>query len=157
MTPFRTATLATLLLAALAGPGAAHRLPAHHQLQHGARHRPLHHHHHGGGGGRVGVASWYGWQQHGLRMADTRRFHALGTSAASNVYPLGTRLRVTCLDTGRSAVVVVEDRMGTRRGRMVDLSLGTARVLGIERDGLARVRVAPIGHVEVPTDARRHT
>lgn len=93
----------------------------------------------------TGVASYYGWREHGRVMADGHRFHALSTSAASRTLAFGTRLRVTNLANGRHAVVVVEDRGPYVRGRMIDVSLGTARVLGMERAGVARVRVERVG------------
>jgi rare lipoprotein A len=45
-----------------------------------------------------GVASFYGWRHHGRRMANGRRFNALGSSAASRTLPLGCRVRVTNLE-----------------------------------------------------------
>ena len=53
----------------------------------------------------------------------------------------GARLRVTDLDTGRSVVVVVNDRGPFVRGRVVDVSLAAARRLGMVERGVARVRV----------------
>jgi rare lipoprotein A len=55
--------------------------------------------------------------------------------------PFGTRLRVTDLETGRAVVVTVTDRGPFVPGRIVDLSLGAARALGIVDRGLAKVRV----------------
>jgi rare lipoprotein A len=52
---------------------------------------------------------------------------------------------VTDLETGRSVVVTVTDRGPFAPGRVVDLSLGAARTLGIVGRGLARVRVERVG------------
>jgi peptidoglycan lytic transglycosylase len=93
---------------------------------------------------RTGVASWYGWHQNGRRMANGHWFHALGTSAASMTLPLGTRVKVTNLHNHRSAWVTIDDRGPAVRGRLIDLSLGTARCLGMEKQGLAHVRVSPV-------------
>ncbi|KQO78108.1 hypothetical protein ASF36_22040 [Methylobacterium sp. Leaf90] len=66
---------------------------------------------------------------------------ALG--AAHWTLPLGTPVRVTDLATGRHVDVRVNDRgPHPRLGRLIDLSLGAARALGITRRGLARVRVS---------------
>jgi rare lipoprotein A len=71
-------------------------------------------------------------------------FQALGTSTASRTLPLGTRARLTNLDTGRSAEVQIDDRGPYVPGRFIHVSLGTARMLGMEKRGLARVRIKPL-------------
>lgn len=87
----------------------------------------------------VGVASWYGWREHGRPMADGRPFDALGRAAAHRTLPFGTKVWVTNLRNRRSAQVVIEDRGPRPRDRVIDLSLGTARRLRMERAGLALV------------------
>jgi rare lipoprotein A len=68
-----------------------------------------------------------------------------GENAASRTLPLGTKAKVTNLSTGKSAVVLIEDRGPYAKGRIVDLSPSTARRIGITRHlGVARVVVAPI-------------
>ncbi|HXD40172.1 MAG TPA: septal ring lytic transglycosylase RlpA family protein, partial [Ramlibacter sp.] len=58
---------------------------------------------------------------------------------------LGTRAKVTNLETGQSTAVTIQDRGPYVRGRIVDLSPRTAHEIGISRkDGVARVEVAPI-------------
>lgn len=89
----------------------------------------------------VGTASWYGWRQHGRRMADGQLFHALSSAAASPVLPLGSRVKVTNLANHRVAWVTIQDREPAKRGRVVDVSLGTARALGMEKQGLTKVRL----------------
>ena len=69
-----------------------------------------------------GVASFYGWKLHGRRMANGRRFNALGTSAASRTLPLGCRVRVTNLANGRSVDLTIEDRGPYVSGRIIDLN-----------------------------------
>ena len=49
--------------------------------------------------------------------------------------------RVTDLATNRSVVVVITDRGPRVRDRVLDLSLGAARSLGITDRGVAQVRV----------------
>jgi rare lipoprotein A len=89
----------------------------------------------------VGTASWYGWRQHGRRMADGQTFHALGSAAASPRLPLGSLVKVTNLANHRVAWVTIQDREPAKRGRVVDVSLGTARALGMEKQGLTQVRL----------------
>jgi len=68
-----------------------------------------------------------------------------GDNAASRTLPLGTIAKVTNLESGKSAVVKIEDRGPYVKGRIVDLSPTTARRIGItRRQGISRVVVAPI-------------
>ena len=97
------------------------------------------------GSRRVGVASFYAKRFAGRKMADGTRMDPNGDNAASRTLPLGTRARVTNLQTGQSALVTIRDRGPYVKGRIVDLSPATARRVGITpKDGLARVEVAPI-------------
>lgn len=93
----------------------------------------------------VGTASFYGHES-GKRRADGRRFVPTDLGAAHWTLPLGTRVRVTDLATGRHVDVTVNDRgPHPRLHRLIDLSLGAARALGIMQRGLATVRVTVLG------------
>jgi rare lipoprotein A len=54
---------------------------------------------------------------------------------------MGTRILVTVLATGRSLLVTVNDRLPSRR-RILDLSAGAARALGIASRGVAAVQLS---------------
>jgi rare lipoprotein A len=88
------------------------------------------------GSGRTfsGVASYYG-NESGSRTASGERFNQNAMTCAHRSLPFGTKLRVST--GGRSVVVTVNDRGPFVRGRVLDLSKGAARALGM--DGLARV------------------
>jgi len=88
-----------------------------------------------------GIASYYGWRHHGRRMANGKRFNALGATAASRTLPLGCRIRVTNMENGLSTEVTIEDRGPYIRGRILDLSLGAAQRLGMTKAGLAWVHI----------------
>jgi rare lipoprotein A len=90
----------------------------------------------------TGTASYYGRRLQGLRTASGVRFNDHAFTAAHRWLPFGTRVRVTSLATGRSVVVIINDRLPARR-RVIDLSLGAARRLGIVGRGLARVSLEP--------------
>lgn len=97
---------------------------------------------------QVGKASFYGHNFFGRKMANGRRMDPKDDNAASKTLPLGTRARVTNLDTGKSAVVTIQDRGPYVDGRIVDLSPATAEKIGLQRkQGLAPVEVVPL---EVP-------
>ena len=106
--------------------------------------RPLDH----SGKKRVGKASFYAGFFAGRKMADGKRMDPHDDNAASKTLPLGTKARVTNLETGKSAVVTIQDRGPYVPGRIVDLSPSTAQQIGITpKIGVAPVEVAPI---EVP-------
>jgi len=67
-----------------------------------------------------------------------------GYSAAHKTLALGTRVRVTNLDNGRKIVVPVNDRGPFVGNRIIDMSYGAARHLGMVKEGLAKVRIEVI-------------
>ncbi len=99
--------------------------------------------------GRVqqGRASYYGREFNGRRMANGRPFRPDSQTAASKTLPLGTTARVTNLQNGRSTTVRVEDRGPKARDRVLEVSPQAAQQLGMQREGVAPVAIAP---VEVP-------
>jgi rare lipoprotein A (peptidoglycan hydrolase) len=90
--------------------------------------------------GQTGEASWYGPGLQGNRTASGETFDMWAMTAAHPCLPLGTKILVTVLETGRSLVVTVNDRLPSRR-RVLDLSVGAARALGIEAQGVAEVQL----------------
>ncbi len=88
----------------------------------------------------TGTASFYGRRHQGRRSADGSRFDQEAMTGAHPWLPFGTRVRVTAMATGRSVIVTITDRMGAPR-RIIDLSVGAARRLGIVQQGIARVWV----------------
>jgi rare lipoprotein A len=88
-----------------------------------------------------GVASYYGHELAGNRTASGERFNPNGLTAAHRSLPLGTKLRVTNLSNGEDVVVRVNDRGPFAKSRLIDLSLGAARDIGMVRTGTARVTV----------------
>lgn len=88
-----------------------------------------------------GVASWYGPGFHGRPTASGETFDMEAMTAAHPSLPLGTRIRVTVLATGRRTDLRVNDRGPFRKGRILDVSRAAARRLGFLGRGTARVRV----------------
>ena len=93
---------------------------------------------------RVGVASWYGPGYHGKRTSSGERFDQDGLTAAHASWQFGTRVRVTFLTTGRSVVVRINDRFPNHKGRVIDLSKGAARAIGLLGPGTGEVRLEVI-------------
>ena len=95
----------------------------------------------------VGVASFYGARFHRLRTASGERFDIHRMTAAHRTLPFGTRVRVTNLRNGRSAVVHINDRGPFVKGRVIDLSYAAARRLRMVQRGAERVRVEVLSSV----------
>ena len=90
---------------------------------------------------QTGKASYY---KHGHRTASGERFNAADYTAAHRTLPFGTRVLVTNLDTGISVIVRVNDRGPFIKSRIIDVSYGAAKVLGITRTGVAQVKIVPL-------------
>ncbi|MGE0658201.1 MAG: septal ring lytic transglycosylase RlpA family protein [Reyranellaceae bacterium] len=89
----------------------------------------------------VGIASWYGPGFHGKQTASGERFDQNGISAAHPTLPLPSIVRVTNLDNGQQVVARVNDRGPFAHSRIIDLSKGAAREIGLHISGTAKVRV----------------
>jgi rare lipoprotein A len=89
----------------------------------------------------TGIASWYGPGFHGKSTANGEAYDQEQLSAAHNTLPLPTIVRVTNLDNGKSVVARVNDRGPFVPGRIIDMSKGGARELGLDLTGVARVKV----------------
>lgn len=89
----------------------------------------------------TGVASWYGVPFHGRLTASGERYDMEAMTAAHKSLPFGARVLVSCLDTGLSVEVRINDRGPFVAGRIIDLSAAAGRALGLERRGLARVEL----------------
>jgi len=147
------AVLATTLLVGGSVTEASAKSHRHH-------HRHHHHHHHanntpktssdgfwrnanaafaltsGTGRNFSGIASYYG-NESGSKTASGQRFNQNAMTAAHRTLPFGTKLRVT--HGSRSVVVTINDRGPFIRGRVLDLSTGAARAVGLTGAGVGRV------------------
>lgn len=92
-----------------------------------------------------GMASWYGPGFHGGKTANGERYDSSEMTAAHKTLPLPSMVRVTMLETGKSAIVRVNDRGPFSKGRIIDLSKAAAQEIGLIRKGTARVRVEYLG------------
>lgn len=97
---------------------------------------------------RVGEASVYSEKFTGQMMADGSRMDPQDDNAASKTLPLGTKAKVTNLETGESTVVTIQDRGPYVKGRIIDLPPGKAREIGLsKKQGVTPVEVVPL---EIP-------
>ena len=87
----------------------------------------------------VGIASWYGPGFDGNYTANGEVYDMNGISAAHKTLPFGTIVRVVEFSTGKSIIVRINDRGPFIEGRIIDLSKGAARKLGIIDKGITKV------------------
>lgn len=92
-----------------------------------------------------GTASYYHDKFNGRKTANGEIFSQKKLTAACNVLPLGTWIKVTNLRNGKSVIVKTNDRLHPRMKRVVDLSRTAAKRLGYTGHGLARVKVEVLG------------
>ncbi len=88
-----------------------------------------------------GWASWYGPGFDGNASASGEIFNQNALTAAHRSLPFGTQVQVTNLDNGRSVIVRINDRGPYSGDRVIDLSAGAARILGVIQSGIAPVRL----------------
>lgn len=91
-----------------------------------------------------GYASWYGPGFHGRKTASGEVFNQYAMTAAHKRLPLGTKIKVTNLDNGKSVVVTVNDRGPFHGGRILDLSKAAAEKIGAIHAGVANVSIVAI-------------
>ncbi len=88
-----------------------------------------------------GKASWYGGEYQGRQTASGETFDKNKLTAAHPTLPFQTIALVTNLLNGRSVKVRINDRGPFKHGRIIDLSEGAARALGMVREGVVPVRI----------------
>ena len=89
----------------------------------------------------TGIASWYGPTFHSKPTANGETYNQDDVTAAHKTLPMPSWVEVQNLDNGRRLVVRINDRGPFVDGRIIDLSRRSAQLLGVDRPGLARVRV----------------
>jgi len=91
-----------------------------------------------------GIASWYGPGFHALATANGEQYNQDDITAAHKTLPMPSWVEVENLDNGRKLTVRINDRGPFVEGRIIDLSRKSAQLLGVDKVGLAKVRVRRI-------------
>lgn len=89
----------------------------------------------------IKTASWYGPGFHGRKTANGERYNQYAMTAAHKTLPFGTKLRVTCVDSGKSTIVTVNDRGPFHGNRALDLSKAAASAIGLLDRGVGKVKI----------------
>jgi rare lipoprotein A len=100
---------------------------------------------HSRGFSQKGLASWYGKKFHGRKTSSGETYNMYGVSAAHKTLPLGTYVRVRNLKNYAKIDVRINDRGPFVRGRIIDLSYGAAKKLGVVGPGTAPVEITALG------------
>lgn len=93
---------------------------------------------------QVGLASWYGIEEHNNRAASGERFDKNELTAAHKALPMDSIVRVTNLENGRDVIVRINDRGPFVKGRIIDLSYAAAKEVGLLGPGTVKVKVEVI-------------
>ncbi|WP_413577566.1 septal ring lytic transglycosylase RlpA family protein [Bdellovibrio sp. HCB290] len=88
-----------------------------------------------------GKASWYGESHHGNRTASGEKFDMTEMTAAHRSLPMGSKVKVTSLSSGRSVTVRINDRGPFSKGRIIDVSEAAAKELGMIQKGVDQVKI----------------
>ena len=89
----------------------------------------------------VGYATWYTAPYKGRRAADGQVFEDDAMTAAHRTLPMGSLVVVTNLKTGESSAMRISDRGPFVEDRMLDLTIASAKAVGVYRAGMALVRM----------------
>ena len=85
------------------------------------------------------TTGWASFYKTGRVTANGEAFRPMGLTAAHRQLPFGTKLVVTNLRNGKFVIVRVNDRGPFIEGRILDLSLGAAEVIGLTTSGVTRI------------------
>ncbi len=96
---------------------------------------------------QVGMAAFYSNRYHGARTYSGERYNKNAMTCAHKTYPMGTKLKVTCLSNNKSVEVRVNDRMSSSK-KVIDLSRAAASKLGMISKGSVKVKVEVVPEVE---------
>jgi len=89
----------------------------------------------------VGEASWYGPGFQGKETANGETFDQKDMTAAHPTLPMGTKAKVTNLETGKKVEVRINDRGPYADNRVIDLSSAAANKLDMKEDGTTQVKI----------------
>jgi rare lipoprotein A len=100
---------------------------------------------------KYGIASFYAKKFNGRQTASGDIYNSTKYTAACNVLPLHTWVRVTNLRNEKSVIVIINDRLHPKNKRLVDLSRSAALALGYTGRGLTRVKVEVLPDSQLST------
>jgi rare lipoprotein A len=94
---------------------------------------------------KFGIASYYASKFEGRETYNGSHYNSKLLTAACNILPMGTHVRVTNLRNGKTLVVKINDKLHPRNRRLIDLSAAGASMLGFMGRGITRVKLEILG------------
>ena len=92
-----------------------------------------------------GISSWYGPNFHGKQTSNGERYNMHGMTAAHKTWPMDTMVKVHNLKNGKSVVVRINDRGPFVSGRVIDCSFAAGKAIGLDKTGIAPVKLTVLG------------
>jgi rare lipoprotein A len=90
-------------------------------------------------------SGWASYYKMGKRTANGEHYNPNGLTAAHRSLPFGTKVLVTNLKNGKSVIVRINDRGPFIKGRVMDLSFGAAKVVGLHLLGVCKIKFTVLG------------
>ena len=104
---------------------------------------------------QYGVSSWYGPNFHGKRTSNGEMYNMYARTAAHKTWPMDTMVKVTNLQNAKTTVVRINDRGPFVKGRIIDCSYTAGKELGLDKLGVAKVKLEVVHpSCNVPTKVR---
>jgi rare lipoprotein A len=88
-------------------------------------------------------ATWYGKAFHGNTTTSGKIFDMNAMTCANNIFPFGTKLKVTNVENKKSVIVEVTDR-GDMPNHVIDLSQGAFSKIASLKQGRIKIKIHPI-------------
>jgi len=92
-----------------------------------------------------GISSWYGPNFHGKLTSNGEEYNMYARTAAHKTWPMNTMVKVTNIENGRSTIVRINDRGPFVTGRIIDCSYTAGKQIGLDKMGIAKVKIEVLG------------
>ena len=103
---------------------------------------------------KYGMASFYHEKFNGRKTANGNTYNSKKLTAACNVLPLGTWVKVTNIRNEKSVIVQINDRLHPKNMRLIDLTKTAAIKLDFIARGITRVKVEVLGKLNTKSSAQ---
>lgn len=97
---------------------------------------------------KYGIASFYHEKFNGRQTANGNIYNSKKLTAACNVLPLGTWVKVTNVKNDKSVIVQINDRLHPKNPRLIDLTKTAAQKLDFISRGITKVKVEVLGKLK---------
>ena len=98
---------------------------------------------------KYGIASYYANKFHGRKTATGAIYRKEKMTAACNILPLGTWVKVTNLKNNKTVIVEINDRLHPKNKRLLDLSYHAAQLLGFTGRGITRIKMEVLNNFKI--------